>query len=278
MINHNLRLSPNRPAALQMHSKISPPVDLKMIRNRDPSLVYLPFFSSSMFMADNLAEGEDEGKSHMEAFDFKSIKEIYSTNYYEGDAVIRLQITLPYDAKPGGVLYNIGGYEGINVKVPSQMGRSPIVNVMVPKFCLLGVPEVRDMGLNERGKYSRVELDLKDSSAQAGDRIVMMLEVPITMRKPVGSSRLEELQYAVKAPQFVTREVSFLYPRFPEGSSSKKVMVIVNREEPLLNANIEEILHRTDNGYHFDYDHLDSHGSGAGAAGGEPISGRNPMK
>ena len=167
-------------------------------------------------------------------------------------------MTLPYDAKPGGMLNNIGGFEGVNIKVPSQVSRSPIINVMVPKFCLAGVPECRDLGLQERGKFSRVEVDLRDTDYQTGDRIQMTVDVVIPVRKlPASNSRLDDLLHALQVPTTVKRDVAFLCPDFPQGSTSRKVMVVVNREDPLAHSNLDGILSHTDDGPGFEYDDLD---------------------
>jgi len=191
---------------MELHTKVVPAVKLSHILTESPQLRYTAFHLASP----SPEEVADDSAPKVDSFfDLKSIRDIYSTNHYEGDAVTRFQVTLPATAKQGSLIHDVGGLRGVSIKCP-PLGRSPIVNILVPTFCLEGVPEVRAIEYSDRiGKPVRVQVDLKNTDWQPGNRVETNLALGPTKRP---------------------KRVSFICPKFGSGAG-RLVMVVINRDD-----------------------------------------------
>ena len=211
----NLRLKGKTEGTLtvdmELHTKVVPAVKLSHILTESPQLRYTAFHLASP----GPEEATDDSSPKVGSlFDLKSIRDIYSTNHYEGDAVTRFQVTLPATAKQGTLLHDVGGLRGVSIKCP-PIGRSPIVNILVPTFCIEGVPEVRAIEYSDRiGKPVRVQVDLKNTDWQPGNRVETNASLGPTKRP---------------------KRVSFICPKF-RSETGRLVMVVINRDDDYILA------------------------------------------
>jgi len=203
---------------MELRTKMLPAVTLKEVRKESRQLRYSAFTITTIVATD-----EDNIPS---LFDFKNLREVFATNYYEGDPVTRFQITLPVNATAGSIISDVGGLKGVSIKCPA-LTRSPIINVMVPTFMLEGHPEVKALDFvkvsGHGQKPVRVAVDLKNTDWGPGQ--LVEINVPVGT---LGKSRV----------------LTFVCPRFNPKNENRIVMVVIRRDDEYFGSSAH-VDHRT---------------------------------